>query len=56
MNNKFENRENKYINKKIAILSGVIVFALLISFFGVICKSKLITKSFLSAILYIIKI
>lgn len=34
MNNKFENRENKHINKKIAILSGVIVFALLISFFG----------------------
>ena len=28
------NNENKYTNKKLAIISGMIVFALVISFFG----------------------
>lgn len=34
-NNKKEiNNENKYTNKKLSIISGIIVFALIISFFG----------------------
>ena len=34
MNSKFENNEDKYINKKLAIISGIIVFAIVGCFFA----------------------